>query len=402
MPRYSYQAYNQMNDRIGGKLEADSYDTAKRTLEEQNLVVITLREESVSLWKLDLGLWITQREITFFTKNFSVMLGAGLTVVEALVISEGQTTGRLKRILHSVLEYVESGHSLADGLAKHKRHFSGIYIDIIRTGEISGTLTRNFAQLADRLAADLDLRRKIIGALLYPIILVVALVLLGTVLTVGVMPYIIRLFNSIDVPLPAITQWLLIGGGWLAKYWLWLLIGSCVVAIAVRFIVRLDQVEHLWHRIILRLPIIGKVARQINLSRITNTFGSLLSSGVPIAEALQTVMHSSANHVYRVNLQKALQHIEQGGNLATFFEHYPLLYPTLLSRMVAVGERTAQLDGMLLYLGKYYEQEVDASTKQFGIVLEPILLLVIAVIVVFVGLSVVLPIYQFTASIGRI
>lgn len=391
-----------MNDRIGGRLEADSYDAAKHTLEEQNLVVVMLREETTSVWKLDLGLWVTQREITFFTKNFSVMLGAGLTVVEALIISEGQATGRLKHILHSVLEYVESGHSLADGFAKHKRHFSGIYIDIIHTGEISGTLSRNFAQLADRLEADLDLRRKIIGALLYPIIVVIALILLGTVLAVYVMPYIIRLFNSMSVPLPIITQWLLIGGGWLAKYWfllLFLFFGSVVL---FRIGVRFPLLESLWHRLILRLPLIGRVALKINLARITNTFGSLLRSGVPIAEALQTVMHSSTNHVYRVNLQKALRHIEQGGNLASFFEHHPSLYPALMSRMIAVGERTAQLDGMLLYLGKYYEREIDASTKQFGVVLEPILLIFIAVIVVFVGLSVVLPIYQFTASIGRI
>lgn len=391
-----------MNDRIGGKLEADSYDTAKRTLEEQNLVVIMLREEALSVWKLDLGLWISQREITFFTKNFSVMLGAGLTVVEALIISEGQATGRLKRILHSVLEYVESGHSLADGFAKHKRQFSGIYIDIIRTGEISGTLSRNFAQLADRLETDLDLRRKIKGALLYPIIVVLAIVALGTTLAVYVMPNLIRLFASIKVPLPITTQWLLRGGTWFVHYWFWALFGLVAVAISLRLIVRLAPIESLWHTTILQLPIIGKVARQINLSRIASTFGSLLRSGVPIAEALQTVMHSSTNHVYRVNLQKALRHIEQGGNLASFFEHYPSLYPVLMSRMIAVGERTAQLDGMLLYLGKYYEQEVDSSTKQLGIILEPALLVVIAVVVVFVGISVIQPIYQFTASIGRI
>lgn len=402
MPSYLYQAYNQMNDRIGGELVADSYDTAKRTLEEQNLVVVMLREQTTSVWKLDLGLWVSQREITFFTKNFSVMLGAGLTVVEALIISEGQATGRLKHILHSVLEFVESGHSLADGFAKHKRQFSGIYIDIIRTGEISGTLARNFEQLAERLAADLDLRRKIKGALLYPIIVVFAIVALGTTLAVYVMPNLIRLFTSIKVPLPASTKLLLGGGTWLANYWFWLLIGLVVVAVALRLIVRISAVESIWHRIILRLPIVGHVARQINLSRIASTFGSLLRSGVPIAEALQAVMHSSTNHVYRINLQKALQHIEQGGNLASFLEHHPVLYPALMSRMVAVGERTAQLDNMLLYLGKYYEQEVDASTKQLGVILEPALLIVIAVVVVFVGLSVIQPIYQFTASIGRI
>ncbi|EKD43631.1 MAG: hypothetical protein ACD_72C00195G0002 [uncultured bacterium] len=391
-----------MNDRITGELDANSYDQAKQTLEEQNLVVVTLRERTTSVWKLDLGLWVSQREITFFTKNFSVMLSAGLTVVEALIIAEGQATGRLKSILHATLEYVESGHSLADGFAQHKRNFSGIYIDIIRTGEISGTLARNFEQLAERLAADLDLRRKIIGALLYPIIVVFAIVALGSTLAVYVMPNLIRLFNSIKVPLPVTTKWLLAGGTWLAETWFWLLIGIVFSAIALRLVVRISVVEGLWHRIILMLPIIGRVAREINLSRITSTFGSLLRSGVPIAEALQTVAHSSTNHVYRLNLQKALQHIEHGGNLATFFEHYPALYPALMSRMVAVGERTAQLDSMLLYLGKYYEQEVDASTKQLGVILEPALLIVIAVVVVFVGLSVIQPIYQFTASIGRI
>jgi type II secretory pathway component PulF len=252
------------------------------------------------------------------------------------------------------------------------------------------------------LAADLDLRRKIKGALLYPVIVVFAIVALGTTLAVYVMPNLIRLFTSIEVRLPLSTRLLLASGTWLAHYWLWTLVGALLLGIGLRLLVRVSIVEAVWHRVLLHLPVVGPITKQINLSRLGSTFGSLLKSGVPIAEALQAVMHSSTNHVYRQNLQQALHHIEQGGNLASFLEHHPALYPALLSRMVAVGERTAQLDAMLLYVGQYYEQEVDASTKQLGVILEPVLLVAIAVVVVFVGLSVIQPIYQFTASIGRI
>lgn len=352
--------------------------------------------------RLELNFWISQRDIAFFTKNFAVMLAASLTVVEALHVAEAQAAGKFKRVLQALVTQVESGHTLTEAFGQHRRYFSGVYVDVIRTGELSGTLARNLAQLADRLAADLDLRRKVKAALLYPMIVIIAIIGLGTILSVYVLPRLIRLFNSIQVPLPTTTRWLLIGGAWLTQYWFWLLSALVIVFISLRLVVRLPVIEAIWHRIILQLPIMGGIVRNINLARFTNTLGALLKSGVPIAEALQAVVHSSTNAIYRQNMRDALQHVEQGGSLTTHLEQYPRLYPVLVTRMIAVGERTGQLAAMLEYLGQYYALEVDASTKQLGVVLEPVLLLLIGIVVIFVGISVITPIYEFTASVGRL
>lgn len=402
MPRFRYSAYNQANERVTAVVEADTIAQARLMLQQRDLVVLSVWPERSQTLNINLNLWISTRDIAFFTKNLAVMLNAGLTVVEALLIAESQNVGKLKKVLASILAYVEEGHTLTEAFTKHRRYFSGVYVDVIRTGELSGTLARNLSQLADRLAADLDLRRKVQGALLYPMIVVAAIIGLGTVLSVYVLPRLIRLFTSINVPLPRATRLLLAGGSWLSEYWFWLLGVLAVSMVVLRLLVRLPAIEAIWHRVILNLPIMGRITRNLSLARFSNTLGSLLKSGVPITEAIQSVIHSSSNAVYRKNIKAALQHIEQGGMLTSHLEQYPHLYPAMVTRMIAVGEHTGQLDTMLLYLGQYYELEVDTSTKQLGVVLEPILLLIIGVAVIFIGISVITPIYEFTASVGRL
>lgn len=402
MPKYLYQAIDQLNTKQHGVLEADTADAARLNLVSTGFTVVSLREQHHSNWNVNVSLRISKKEITFFTKNFSVMLGAGLTVVESLIIAEGQATGRLRSILHSILSYVESGHSLADAFAQHRRYFSSIYVDVIRTGELSGTLARNLQQLADRLAGDLDLRRKVIGALTYPIIVLVAVIGLAILLSVFVLPRLTRLFLSLDIPLPTATRILLDASAWFAQWW-WAVITIGVVAtIVLRLIFKIPALEYIWHSILLRLPVVGGMVRNVNLSRITGTLGALLRSGVPITEALQAVVHTANSQVYRRALRNSLLAVEQGGTLASYLEKHGRIFPPIVSRMVAVGERTGQMDGMLLYLGQYYDGEVDASTKQLGVVIEPILLIFIGMVVLFVGISVITPIYQFTASVGRL
>ncbi|MBI2416160.1 MAG: type II secretion system F family protein [Candidatus Kerfeldbacteria bacterium] len=404
MPRYTYQAFNTQGEPVTGGIEASSAVEAKQALEQKNVVVQSLREVGArQRWlSLHLSFSISTRELTFFTKNFAVMLNAGLTVVEALIIAEAQSTGKLKTVLHNVLRQVESGHSLADSFGRYQRYFSAIYIDVIRTGELSGRLARNFDQLANQLENDLALRKKIQAALIYPIIVLAAIIGLGIILSVFVLPRLTRLFVSLQVPIPRSTEVLLWIADAMSHYWYWWLAFGIMLVVLTRLALMLPTVKNIWHHLILWLPIVGPIVRNVNISRFTATLGSLLQSGVPIAESLTSVMHSSTSLVYRRVLRLALQHIEQGGNLASFLSDYPRLFPPIVTRMVAVGERTGRLEGILQYLGKYFDLEVDAATKQLSVTLEPVLLLVIGAVVLFVGISIITPIYQFTASVGKL
>lgn len=351
---------------------------------------------------INISLWITRKDVTFFTKNFSVMLGAGLTVVESLAVSEDQTSGRLQRTLRDVRLYVEQGNTLADGFKRHRRQFSPVFIDVIRNGELSGNLARNMQQLANQLADDLDLRRKVRGAMIYPMIIVGGLVVLGSILSLFVLPRFTRLFSSLDIPLPAMTQFTLAVAGWMSQYWWWALIGVFLLLVAIRLALYIHAVEYLWHLLWLHIPIVKKIAQSVNLARFSSTLGSLLNSGVPISEALQSVIHSSNNFVYQSAIREAVRGVEQGSTLASILAKHPKLFPALVIRMVAVGERTGQLADILLYIGKYYEGEVDSSTKQLGVLIEPVLLILIGLAVVGVGLAVITPIYEFTASVGAL
>lgn len=351
---------------------------------------------------IELSFWVSRKDIAFFTKNFSVMLGAGLTVVEALSIAEEQSRGKLKRMLRSMIQFVEQGNGLAEAVAQHHRQFPGIYSDVIRTGELSGTLSRNLNQLAARLADDIELRRKVRGAMIYPMVIMVGLVALGTVLSVFVFPRFIKLFKSLDVPLPTMTKIVLGVAQWMNQYWGWLLLGLAVALVAIRLLSRIPLFERLWHRVLLHLPIVGPIIQAVNLARFTGTLGSLLKSGVPITEALHSVTHSCTNLLYQRSISQAVQSIEHGDTLSSVVHRYPNLYPPLVTRMIGVGERTGQLADLLLYLGNYYNGEVDSSTKQLGILIEPLLLIAIGLVVIVVGLSVITPIYQFTAAVGQL
>ncbi len=350
---------------------------------------------------VEISLWVSRKDIAFFTKNFAVMMQAGLTVVEALSVSEEQTHGKLHRIIKKVRAYVEQGNSLAAALARH-RQFSSIYVDVIRTGELSGTLARNLEQLSNRLSDDLELRRKVRGAMIYPFVIFAGIIALGTVLSVFVMPRFIRLFTSLDVPLPYLTLVTLRVASWMQQYWWWFLLGLAAFVVAAKLLLKIALVERFWHSCTVRLPIIGPMIRAINLARFTGTLGSLLSSGVPISEALHSVIHSCTNLSYQYSLRRTLQSVERGESLSSRLAKQPLLFPPLVVRMIAVGERTGQLSDLLKYLGHYYEGQVDTTTKQLGILIEPLLLIVIGIVVIVVGLAVITPIYQFTASVGAL
>lgn len=351
---------------------------------------------------IELSFWVSRKDIAFFTKNFSVMLGAGLTVIEALSISEEQSRGKLRHILRQMMAFVEQGNSLADAVAQHRRQFPSIYSDVVRTGELSGMLSRSLQQLAIRLSDDLELRRKVRGAMIYPMVIVAGLVALGTVLSVFVFPRFIKLFKSLDVPLPTMTKIVLAVAQWMNQYWGWLLLGLVGVTLAIRLLSRIPFFERIWHRLLLHLPVVGPIIREVNLARFTGTLGSLLKSGVPITEALHSVAHSCTNMMYQHSVKVALQSIEHGDSLAGVVKRYPQLYPPLVSRMIGVGERTGQLADLLQYLGNYYNGQVDSSTKQLGVLIEPILLIAIGLVVIVVGLSVITPIYQFTAAVGQL
>ena len=330
-----------------------------------------------------------------------MMIKAGLSLREAVVEVKEQTNSKkFKKVLGSVIRQLNNGKSLAESLSRHPDVFNKIFVNLIKAGEASGTLEENLGYLDSQLEKSYDLRKKIKAAMLYPIIILIAATGLVGVLSVFVLPKLIPLFESFNVELPLPTRILL----WLIKsfqaYGFFIFGGIAFLVVFFAFISRFKPVKNINHRIILRLPIVGKLNKKINLAYFARTLGVLIKSGIPIVESFDITASTLNNVVYQKQVKKAALEVQRGEQIAKYFKARPRLFPSIFSRMISVGEKTGKLDESLLYLAEFYEKEVDDATKNLSTVLEPILLVIIGFIVGFIAVSIIMPIYKITHNLS--
>ncbi len=345
------------------------------------------------------GTGLTQRAL--FAKNLAVMIAAGLTIIEALRVAAESAGGKLKNIILSLANSVESGSTLADAMGKYPRIFSGLFINAVYAGERSGTLSENLEYVAEQLRKEKELSGKIRGALLYPAVVLVATFALGLAMAFFILPKITPLFEGLSVALPASTRALL----WISKFigaHGTVLIISIISAVAViTVLVRQKFSRVVTHWIFLHVPILRSVIKHVTLARFCRTLGTLLKSGLHIDEAVAIAADTSGNYYYTKNLRVACEALKTGSRLATNLAYKPALFPPLVTRMIMVGEESGSLEGNLLYLASFYEDEIDSDAKTLTTSLEPILLLFVGCVVGFLALSIITPIYNITGSVGR-
>lgn len=339
-------------------------------------------------------------EIVTMTENLSVMLEAGLTVSEALEVLAKQTGGRLKRILMRVYEQVQSGERLGDALASQEKVFGALFISAVRVGEGSGTLAKNLTHMAHQMERDLEVRRNVQGAMLYPGIIIVSTVILGLALATFVLPQMTSVFRSLDVELPWTTRLLI----WTAETFQThgAVLTPSILAGMIALVVLLRQrfLRPLVHRVSLHLPFLGRFIHELNRARFCRSLGTMLQSGVPIQEAIGIAASAMPNWVYKRSLQNIRTLIESGESFADIVGRYPALYPAMIERMIAVGERSGGLADSLLYLARFYEQKVAVKAKSISTIIEPLLLIVIGSVVGFVAVSIFTPIYSVTEGLN--
>ncbi len=343
------------------------------------------------------GVSLTQKLL--FAKNLALMLQSGLPLSEALVVAEEASDVNFKKILREIGRMVQTGNTLADGMARFPKVFSSFFINTVRSGEASGTLEGNLAHAALQLEKDQDLRSKVKGALLYPTVVISATFVLGLVLAFVVLPKITPLFEGMHMQLPLTTRALLWFSHLLENYGVILLIGIVVFIFSLLFILRQKFSRPFNHAVLLHIPVFQKLVHNAALARFSLTMGTLLKAGIPIIEGLSITSGAIGNYYYEKALQKVIEGVEKGTALSEILERYPKLFPPLLTRMIQVGEKSGNLEETFLYLANYYEREVDVSAKSLTTAIEPILLLIIGGAVAFLALSIITPIYNITGSI---
>lgn len=358
-----------------------------------------------SAQKMNLSLFsrVSFLEKLLFTKHMSVMIKSGITVSESLSTLASQTkSSTFRKILLVMLSDVENGQSLAKSLEKHKKVFDDFYISLIKVGEESGTLEENLEFLAKQLSKDYGLRKKVQGAMIYPAIILGATFIMGSFISIFILPKLVDLFSSFETELPPTTKVLLFIAFSMKDYGTLIMTGIAGLTVLVYFLLKIQSIRFVWNTTLLRLPIIGVLINYGQLSRFSRNLGTLLKSGVPIVTSLETTANTLSNLKFKNDLKKVITDVNHGKNIAdsldkkSFYE-----FPPLVIKMIGVGEKTGKLDETLLYLGDFYDEEIDDISKNLTTMLEPILLIGIGLVVGFVALAIISPIYELTGSIRR-
>lgn len=336
-----------------------------------------------------------------FSKRLGMILRSGMPIMEGLhMLKEEAKSSSAIHIYGSLIDDVSEGQQLSTGLAKFKRYFGEFCVNIIRVGEASGTLHQNLEYLAEELKKKQTLKRKVVGALVYPAVIIVATIGIVVMLTVYIFPKILPIFAGVNMTLPLPTRILIFLNAFLSQWGLWLLGGLILFIIAFAFAMRLPTFHLLMDKLLLRTPLFGSLSRCYNLSNSCRTLSILLRSDVRILEAMELVADSTRNLAYRNELQKARTNIMRGQKIAASFKENPRLFPALMTQMVTVGESTGNLSGTLEFLSTVYEEDINDLTKNLTTLLEPILMLIMGVIVGFIAVSIISPIYGITQSIN--
>jgi len=340
-------------------------------------------------------------EKLLFTKHLGTMVKSGIPIAEALDVLRTQTKSTpFRKVLSGILASVENGQTLSKSFGKYPKVFNEFYLSLIEIGEESGTLESNLEFLAEQLAKDYALRKKVLGALLYPALVVSAAVIMGGFISIFILPKLVDFFSAFDVELPMTTKILLFVSIAMRDYGVFIAAGLVVLTVMAFFALKIKKVKSIWHSLVLRLPLFGEMLAYGQLARFSRNFGVLLKSGVPIARALEVVSGTLSNLKFKNDLKETAKSHVKGKSIGVSLAKYKE-YPPIVNKMISVGEKTGKLDETLLYLGDFYEDEIDSLSKNLTTILEPILLITIGLVVGFIALAIITPIYELTGSVRR-
>jgi general secretion pathway protein F len=402
MPVYKYTAINENGKSLQGIVDAESPKAATDKLKREGVFLSSLKElkkdKGRGIFRLR---GISSSELAVTTRQFSTLISAGLPLEASLqALGEQTEDPRLSQVLTEVKDRISEGRSLANALTEHSTVFSDLYINIVRAGESSGTLDIVLLRLADFLEKQSALRSRVRSAMVYPIFMF----LIGSGVLFFMMSYVIpriaKIFEESSKALPLITVALIGFSNFISNNLIGLLIilGGAVFLI-LRF-KKTDRGKQFFDRLTFKVPIFGKIGRMVAISRFTRTLGTLLGSGIPLLEALAIGEAVVGNSVYVQTLRNVRENVREGASLATPLRESGV-FPPLVTRMIAVGEQTGEMEEMLVKIADIYDLQVETYVSTLTSLLEPVMILVIGVIIGFIVFAILMPIFELTSTIGK-
>ncbi|MFC1656539.1 type II secretion system F family protein [Patescibacteria group bacterium] len=344
-------------------------------------------------------------DVILFAENLSMMLESGIGIIQAFSSIIEQTANKpLKKAFIEIQKEIASGHSLSETLALYPGTFPPFFIKMIEAGEKSGTLTKTLNELAKQTEKDYELREKIKTAMLYPSIVLGLAVVIGIGISFFILPRLVKLFESFKIDLPITTQILIIIGKIIGDWGIWILLGITGLVLILAILFKTSGFKPLKDSITLSIPIIGKLIRYTTLSRFGFLLSTLLESGVPIDESLEAVQKTILSTPYIKMIKTMQNEIREGKSFKITFENKKHLmkgFPLLAKQLMVSGEESGKLSMSLRNLASFYERESSSMARRMETILEPILLIIVGIVVTFIALSIITPIYQITGSINN-
>jgi general secretion pathway protein F len=397
MPIYNYKGLDRAGKEVKGTLNTDSIISAKQKIRSIGVMLVDIKEQKSQasgggpslLSRLQSR--VTVEDLALMTRQFATLIKAKIPVAEALAaLTEQIDNETLRVVLSEVKQKVTEGAALADALSAHPKIFTNVYSNMVSAGEASGTLEIVLLRLADFTESQMKLRNKIKGAMTYPVIMGIFGFLMMNVIFIFVIPKIAKIFVSMKKELPLQTQLCIWISNFLQEYWWAVIVGIVATIWLFKKYISTPKGEAQWHTVLLKLPVIGILTKMINVSRFCSTLGTLLNSGVPILTAMQIVKNLIPNVHIKDAIEKSRISVSEGASLTA-----PLVasghFPTLVTHMIRLGERSGELEPMLKIVSENYEEQVESKIGGLTSILEPIMMIALGMGVAFIVFAVVVP-----------
>ena len=405
--QFSYKARDTHGQLMEGIIDAEDRFAAAKELRAQNYIPVSISEFNKSKKKKleahfleEFFSGVTLHEKIIFVNNLSGMLSAGLTLYRCLEVELRQTKNQaLQTVITGLLTSINQGESLSVGMSKYPAVFSDLFVSMVHAGEESGNLPWALKEIGTNLEKSYELTRKVKGALAYPLIIVLAILVVGILMLIFVIPTLTKIFSSMGAKLPATTRFVIYISNGFSQHPI-ICLGMLLLVIAGSIAwVRSKRLKPFNDLIILKIPVVGTIIQEVNTARTARTLSSLLASGVDVTRALNITRDVLQNTHYKKVLERAASAVQKGELLGNVFRQEAKLYPVMIVEMMTVGEETGKLAPMLADAATFYEEEVDAKTKSLSTIIEPVVMVFVGVAVGFFAISMISPMYGLLNNI---
>lgn len=401
MSLFKYKAKDLKGADFKGEVEGRDEKQALKVLREKNYYpyYISEKKDNVVIQTINHVLkGVSIADIAIFTRQLSTMVSAGLPLTDALLILKNQGKEDLSKAISSILKDVQGGSSLADSMQKFPKIFSPVYVALVRAGEAAGVLDNVLARLSDNLESQREFQAKIKGALMYPAIIILGMGGVMFIMMMFVIPKLTSMYKEFNATLPATTLILIGVSTFMVKFWWLVLIGLVGLVYLYKLINSTRKGKRGFDSFKFKIPIVGKLQKEVILAEITRTLGLLVGAGVSINEALEISSKTANNVLIEEGVLDSSKKVEKGLPMSLSFSENPV-FPQILSQMLSVGEETGKMDEVLLKVSHFFQSESEESLKGLTTAIEPLIMIILGVAVGFLIIAIIMPIYSLTSQI---